>query len=91
MKYHATEIALQLRDRVIYRHLIVGKSQGVVAYIPGVSKVNPRIIPNQWVVRLESGKGVFMAYGADLEFAHRRIVFVGRGKNDSEISSDELI
>ena len=91
MKYHATDVAVELGDRVTYHHLFIGKSQGVVAYIPGASKVNPRIIPNQWVLRLENGKGIFMLHYDELEFAHRRVVFVARGKNDSEIKPDELI
>lgn len=75
---------------MIYRHLFFGQSRGVAAYIPGVSKVNPHIIPYQWVVRLENGRCVFMYYNDDQEeFAHRRIVFVARGENDSELSPDE--
>jgi hypothetical protein len=89
MKYLRTDIEVKLGDRVTYRHLLIGKSQGVVAYLPGVSKVNERIIPNQWVVRLENGKGVFMFHSEELEFAHRRVAFVARGENDAEITPDE--
>ncbi len=91
MKYHATDIEVQLGDRVSYRHLFIGKSNGIVAHLPGISEVNPRIIENQWVVRLESGKGVFMFHTEELEFAHRRVVFIARGQNDSEIAPDEPI
>ena len=91
MKYHASDIEVRLGDRVTYRHLFIGRSPGTVAYLPGVSKVNDRILPNQWVVRLENGKGVFMFYTEELEFAHRRIVFVARGPNDSEITPDEAL
>ena len=91
MKYHRTNVEVQLGDRVVYRHILIGKSRGVVAYLPGVSKVNPRIIENQWVVRLENGKGVFMFHTDELEFAHRRVVFVSRGQNDSEITEDEPV
>jgi len=89
MRYHGTEIEVRLGDRVTYRHIFIGKSAGVVAYLPGVSKVNPRIIENQWVVRLENGKGVFLPHTDQLEFAHPRVAFVARGENDSEITPEE--
>jgi len=91
MKYHAANTEVKLGDRVIYRHMLFGRSNGVVAYISGFSKPNPRIIENQWVVRLESGKGLFMIYTQEIEYAHRRVIFVSRGANDSEISPNEPI
>ena len=91
MKYRGTEIEVKLGDRVTYRHLFIGQSKGVVAYIPGVSEVNPRIIENQWIVRLTNGKGVFMCYSEDIKFAHKRVVFLTRGENDSEITATEQI
>lgn len=84
-----TAIEIRLGDRVMYRHLLIGRSQGVVAYLPGVSKVNPRIIENQWVVRLTNGKGVFMLHSDELEYAHKRVIFLARGESDSEITADE--
>lgn len=91
MKYHATETEVRLGDRVVYRHMLFGSSNGVVAYIPGISKPNHRIIENQWVVRLKNGKGVFMLYTQEREYAHPRVVFVSRGENDSEIKPNEPI
>ncbi|MDD2764575.1 MAG: hypothetical protein PHE83_11435 [Opitutaceae bacterium] len=91
MKYHGTDIEVMLGDRVIYRHLFFGKSNGVAAYIPGVSEVNPRIIPNQWVVKLANGKGVFMLFAPELEFAHRRILFVERGSVDDVIKASDPV
>ena len=89
VKYIRTDIEVKLGDRVRYHHLLFGKSHGVVAYLPGVSKPNHRIIPHQWVVRLSNGKGVFMVHGDDIEFAHRRVEFLARGENDSEITPAE--
>ena len=91
MKYRGTDIDVMLGDRVIYRHLFFGKSDGVAAYIPGVSKHNPRILPYQWVVKLANGKGVFMAFGPDLEFAHRRIEFVERGGTEAAINATDPV
>ena len=91
VKYYRTDIDVRLGDCVVYRHLFFGKSSGAVAYLPGVSKVNPRIIPNQWAVRLESGKGVFMLHSDDLKYAHRRIEFVSRGSTESAITPDEIV
>ncbi len=91
MKYHETDIDVILGDRVIYRHLFFGRSTGVVAYIPGVSETNPRILPHQWVVKLTNGKGVFMVYGPDIEFAHHRIQFVKRGGVENAIKASDPI
>jgi hypothetical protein len=79
MKYHGTDTDVRLGDRVIYRHLFFGNSSGVVAYLPGVSGPNPRILPHQWVVKLENGKSVFMLFAPEVEFSHRRVQFVERG------------
>lgn len=89
--YHRSKIDVKLGDRVLYRHLLFGKSPGVVAYLPGVSDPNPSIIPHQWVVRLSNGKCVFMLHTEDLEFAHRRIEFLGRGSTESAIPHDEAL
>jgi hypothetical protein len=81
MKYYRTETEVRLGDLVVYRHLFFGESNGVVAYLPGVSAVNPSIEfdgGQQWVVRLENGKAVFLLYYPGIEYAHRRISFVGR-------------
>lgn len=91
MKYLGTDTEVMLGDRVIYRHLFFGKSNGVVAYIPGVSEVNPRILPHQWVVKLTNGKGVFMVYGPDVKFAHRRIRFVERGGAEEAIKASDPV
>ena len=91
MKYHGTDLEVMLGDRVIYRHLFFGKSNGVVAYIPGVSEINPRIITNQWVVKLANGKGVFMLFYPELEFAHRRIQFVARGGAEEAIKASDPV
>jgi hypothetical protein len=91
VNYNRTEIDVKLGDRVLYRHLFIGRSYGVVAYLPGVSKLNPRIIPHQWVVRLTNGKGIFMLHTEDLEFAHRRVEFLGRGSTELAITPDEAI
>lgn len=91
MKYHSSDIEVMLGDRVIYRHLLFGKSNGVVAYIPGVSEVNSRIIPNQWVVKLANGKGVFMLFAPELEFAHARIQFVERGGVENAIKAIDSV
>lgn len=91
MKYRGTDIKVMLGDRVVYRHLFFGTSTGVVAYIPGVSETNPRILPHQWVVKLVNGKGVFMAFGPDLEFAHCRIEFVERGGTEEAIKASDLV
>jgi hypothetical protein len=94
MKYHGTDIEVTLGDRVIYRHLFFGRSNGVVAYLPGVSELNPSIDFNggqQWVVKLENGKGVFMLFYPELEFAHLRIQFVERGGTESEIKPTDPI
>lgn len=87
MKYQGTDIEVMPGDRVIYRHLFFGKSNGVVAYIPGVSdpKADEHYDTRDWVVDLENGKSVFMAFGPDLEFAHRRIQFVERGGTEAAI------
>lgn len=89
VKYRHTNTEVKLGDRVLYHHLFFGKAHGVVAYLPGMSKPNHRIIPHQWVVRLSNGKGVFMVHGDDIEFAHRRVEFLERGENDSEIAPAE--
>ncbi len=91
MKYRSTDIDVMLGDLVIYRHLFFGKSNGVVAYIPGVSKLNRRILPNQWVVKLTNGKGVFMLFAPEVEFAHRRIEFVERGSTEAAISATDPV
>jgi hypothetical protein len=94
MKYHNTEIDVALGDRVIYRHLFFGKSNGVVAYLPGVSKTNGWIEFNggqQWVIKLENGSGVIMLYYPELEFAHARVRFIARGVNDHAIGPNERI
>jgi len=79
MKYKGADTEVMLGDQVIYRHLFFGESSGVVTYIPGLSKYDPKILPHQWVVKLANGKGIFMLFGSDVEFAHRRIKFVQRG------------
>lgn len=91
MKYEGTAVEVMLGDRVLYRHLFFGQSNGVVAYIPGISAINPRILPYQWVVKLRNGKGVFMAFGPDVEFAHRRIRFVERGGSEDAIKASDPI
>ena len=91
MKYYGTDIEVKLGDRVIYRHVFFRKSPGVVSYLPGISKVNPRLIPNQWIVSLGHGRGVAMFYSTELEFAHWRVAFLTRGENDSEIAPDEML
>jgi hypothetical protein len=91
MKYHNTETEVRLGDRVIYKHLLWGQSEGEVAYLPGVSATNDRILPNQWVVRLQNGKGVFMVFGPDIEFAHKRIKFLRRDAPAQPITADEEI
>jgi hypothetical protein len=94
MNYYGTDIDVRLGDRVIYRHFFFGKSTGVVAYLPGASELNPRIEFNggqQWVVRLENGKGVFMVYFPDLEYAHRRILFIDRAGGGYRIKATDLV
>lgn len=94
MKYHGTDIKVTLGDRVIYRHLLFGRSDGVVAYLPGVSELNQRIEFNggqQWVVKLHNGKGVFMLFHPELEFAHHRVQFVERGSCESAIRASDPV
>jgi len=93
MKYYGSDIDVMLGDRVIYRHLVFGKSNGVVAYIPGVSdpKADKHYDTPDWVVDLENGKSVFMAFGPDLKFAHRRIQFVERGGTEDAIKASDPI
>jgi hypothetical protein len=94
MKYYRTDIDVALGDRVIYRHLFFGRSKGVVAYLPGISELNPRIEFNggqQWVVKLGNGKGVFMLFYPELEYAHRRISFVKRGQIHDPILPNDVI
>ena len=80
MKYYSTDIELMIGDRVIYRHFFVGQTAGTVAFIPGTSDAATakRYDTDEWVVDLDSGKSVFMAFGPDLEYTHRRIQFVER-------------
>jgi hypothetical protein len=91
MKYYDTETEVRLGDRVIYKHLFWGQSEGEVAYLPGVSAVHAKIIPNQWVVRLGNGKGVFMVFGPDIEFTHKRIKFLKRSAPSNPIEPNEEI
>jgi hypothetical protein len=94
MKYHGTDCEVMLGDRVMYRHLLFGRSKGIVAYLPGVSEVNSRIEFNggqQWVVKLTNGKGVFMVFHPGMEFAHPRILFVERGGSESVIKPGDVI
>ena len=94
MKYYSTDIEVALGDRVVYKHLFFGRSNGVVAYLPGVSELNPRLEFNggqQWVVKLENGKGIFMVFYPELEYAHHRIRFMSRGPSDCSIGANDLI
>jgi hypothetical protein len=94
MKYYSTDIEVELGDRVIYKHMLFGKSKGIVAYLPGISELNSRIEFNgsqQWVVKLDNGKGVFMVFCAELEYAHRRIQFLSRGATNGLIQSSDVI
>ena len=94
MKYHRTDIEIALGDRVTYRHLFFGSSKGVVAYLPGVSQLNPRIEFNggqQWVVKLSNGKGVFMLFHPELEYAHPRVSFVERGQINDSMQPDDVV
>jgi hypothetical protein len=82
MNYHATDVEVQLGDRVVYKHALWGSSKGMVAYLPDrVSQVEVSRFydTSEWVVDLASGKSVFMAYGRGIDIAHKRIEFVERG------------
>ena len=82
MRYHQIDIEVQLGDRVVYEHLLWGSSRGIVAYIPdkvSSSEVARFYNTSEWVIDLESGKSVFMAYGPGIEVAHKRVTFVERG------------
>ena len=94
MKYKGTDVDVTLGDRVIYRHLFFGHSNGVVAYLPGVSNLNRCIEFNggqQWVIKLENGKGVFMVFSPEIVYAHDRVRFVGRGAQGAEFTSGDSI
>jgi hypothetical protein len=91
MRYHGTDIEVRLGDRVVYKHLLWGQSNGVVAYIPGVSQLHSSIGLHQWVLKLNSGKCVFMLFTPQLEFAHHRVKFIGRGAEDVAIGPKDPI
>jgi hypothetical protein len=91
MRYHGTDIEVRLGDRVFYKHLLWGQSNGVVAYIPGVSQLHSSIGLHQWVLKLNSGKCVFMLFTPQLEFAHHRVKFIGRGAEDVAIGPKDPI
>ena len=91
MKYYASETEVRLGDLVIYKHIFWGQSEGEVSYIPGVFSEHPNIGSNQWVVRLKNGKGVFMVFGPDIEFAHRRIQFLKHSTPSNPIETNEEI
>lgn len=91
MKYHNTETEVHLGDRVVYKHLLWGRSNGVVAYVPGVSPKHSNIGLDQWVIKLEGGKCVFMVFYPKLVYAHHRISFDGRGDASQAIKEDDPI
>lgn len=91
MKYHNTETEVRLGDRVIYKHLLWGRSNGVVSYLPGVSPEHSNIGVDQWVLKLDNGKCVFMVFYPQLKYAHCRVTFVGRGDATKAIKEDDPI
>ena len=83
MKYHKTDIEVQIGDQVIYRDIFFRKKRAAVDYLPGISEHDPSIIEGQWTLLREDGLIVFLFFDRD-GFAHKRVEFVGRAKPENE-------
>lgn len=96
LKYNGTDVQIKLGDRIRYKHVFFGSSDGVVCYMPGESPVHKEFeyegIKN-WAIKLNSGRVISWIYLPEEVQASKRIKFMERGKESFQglQPDDELL
>ena len=83
--YHASNIEVQLGDRVKMTRLIRRSTTGTVCYIPGLSEVHDELEYDdvqQWAIRSDDGSVYPILYCPETFQPPKRIAFISRsGEN----------
>jgi hypothetical protein len=89
VKYAETDTDVRVGDRVTYRRLLFGTTEGMMVYVPGVSALNGELEYDNiehCVVRLKSGRHIAIANAVGDQQLSRRINFLARG----DVGKDEI-
>ena len=80
--YHASDIEVELGDRVKMKRLIRRPVIGTVCYIPGLSDVHNELEYDdvqQWAIRSDDGSVYPILYSPETFQPPKRIAFISRG------------
>jgi len=80
--YHATNIEVELGDRVEMKRLVRRSITGTVCYIPGISEVHDELEYDdvqQWAIRSDDGSVYAILYSPETFQPPKKIAFISRG------------
>ena len=90
--YAGTATEVELGDRVRLKRILRRPLNGVVCYIPGISKKHSSLEyedVSQWAIRADNGSVYPILYDAERFQPPRHIVFVSRGDQVAVLQATE--
>ena len=83
--YADTSVEIKLGDRILFRHLLGGKTEGIVFYMPGESLPHPEMEfggIREWAIRLDNGRVISWPYLPGEVKVSKRVKFIERAKGE---------